>query len=216
MISPEIPVPYVLAYSGEAVPQRLSFAEDPMSGMLRLSHRAPRPRSDWTRGVLLARIRTHQRGEVMWRMLNRHRQWQCMIRHLCQVCAGPATDPATGRLWWVITETGFRATESAGGLTNAPPTCPACIPASLRFCPQLRKSATVYTVGGVEFAGVLADLYEPGPGGQAVFAGERNVFVGWEEFAILPYALATQMVVRLHGMEPAPHLSPEAALVVAS
>ncbi len=54
MISPEIPVPYVLVYSGEAVPQRPGFAEDPMSGMLRLSHRAPQPRSDWTRGVLLS------------------------------------------------------------------------------------------------------------------------------------------------------------------
>ncbi|GAA3145093.1 hypothetical protein GCM10010466_40240 [Planomonospora alba] len=196
----DIPAPYVLAYSGEAVTPRLIFTPDPLSGELRLSYHKPRPRSDWHRGVLLARTRTNRRGQVMWRMLNRHRQQECMAKGLCQVCAGPAADPATGRIWWVITETGWRGTNDSGGLTNAPPTCRACIPASLRWCPQLRKSAAVYTVGGYESAGVLADLYEPGPGGMPVFTGDHNRFVGWEEFALLPYALATQMVVHLNDM----------------
>ncbi|MBG0831580.1 hypothetical protein HS041_27995 [Planomonospora sp. ID67723] len=200
MTSSHIPVPYVLAYSGEAVRQRLTFAPDPSCGELRLSHQDPRPRSDWHRGVLLARVRTNRRGQIMWRHLNRRRQWECMTKDLCQVCKGPAADSRTGRLWWVITETGFRASSDSGGLTNAPPTCRPCIPTSLQWCPQLQKSAAVYTVAAAESAGVLADIYRPGPGGVPVFTGEHNAFVGWEEFSVLPFALATQMVVRLHDM----------------
>ncbi|GGS87783.1 hypothetical protein GCM10010156_52890 [Planobispora rosea] len=212
----EIPVPYVLAYSGEAVTPHLIFAEDSASGGLRLSHRDPRPRSDWHRDILLARVRTHRRGQVMWRMLNRRRQQECMTKRRCQVCAEPAADPDTGRIWWVITETGFRASSASGGLTNAPPTCLTCIPESLQWCPQLRKSAAVYTVGGIESVGVLADLYEPGPDRMPVFTGEHNVFVGWDEFAVLPYALATQMVVRLLDMTPAEHVAGSSTALVAA
>ncbi|MFD8560591.1 hypothetical protein ACFV1N_25240 [Streptosporangium canum] len=62
--------------------------------------------------------------------------------------------------------------------------------------------AAVYTVAAAESAGVLADLYDCGLNRTTVFTGKRNIFVGWDEFATLPYALATQMVVGLQDMAP--------------
>ncbi|WP_424533212.1 hypothetical protein ACOZ38_22840 [Sphaerisporangium viridialbum] len=193
-------VPYVIAWSDEAVQHPLLFADHRSSGGVRLTYPDSR-RSDWVNGVLRARIRQNRRGEPMWRMLNVRRQWRCMERDLCQVCGEPGTDPETGRVWWVITETAFRATGKDGGLTNAPPTCRACIPESLAYCPQLRKSAAVYTAAYSEPAGVLADVFEPGVGGAARRTG-HNVFVGFDEFALHPYVLATRMAVKLHDMRP--------------
>ena len=62
---------------------------------------------------------------------------------------------------------------------------------------MLRAGDTVCTVGRVEPAGVLADLYEPGP--MPVLTA-HNVYVSRDAFAHHPRALATSQVVRLHDV----------------
>jgi hypothetical protein len=206
-------VPYVIAWSGEAVEQPLAFMNDagesrrdfcePMVFLrerARLSYVDPHP-SDWVNGLLRARVGQDRSGEPLWRMLNTHRQWLCMMLGLCQVCGESAMDLETSRMWWVITETAFRATDAGEGLTNAPPTCPACIPESLALCPQLRKSSAVYTAAHAEPVGVLADVFFPSLSGGVAPVG-HNVFVGFDEMSRHSRVLATQLVVRLMDMTP--------------
>ncbi|MFI0422294.1 hypothetical protein [Spongiactinospora sp. 9N601] len=192
----------MIAWSGEAVEHRLLFAERHLSRDIRLAYPDPRP-DDWACGILRARSRQDRRGQPLWRMLNVRRQWLAMLGGLCQVCGMTGRDPLTGRVWWVITETAFRAMSRDSGLTNAPPTCLACIPESLAHCPRLRKSSAVYTVTRAEPVGVLADTFTPGPEGTAIHTG-HNVYVGFDEFAMHTSCLALQLVVRLEGMRREP------------
>ncbi|MGC5012981.1 hypothetical protein ACLQ2R_19640 [Streptosporangium sp. DT93] len=196
-------VPYVIAHADEAAPQPLWFTQRPLAGP-RLAYDDPR-RGDVVRGVLRARVLNNRRGAPQWRKLNTLRQWRCMERLLCQVCGGVATDPATGRIPWIMTATAFRTLpdDSAGGLTSAPPTCSACIPEALATCPQLHISSTVCTVARAEPAAVLADMFVPGQGGRAVPTGEYSVEVGLSEEALIPYALATQLIVRVYDLQTA-------------
>lgn len=62
---------------------------------------------------------------------------------------------------------------------------------------MLRVGATVCTVGRVEPAGVLADLYQPSP---VPTLTAHDVYVSWDAFAHHPRALATSQVVRLHDV----------------
>lgn len=96
-----------------------------------------------------------------------------------QVCGQAATDPGTGRIPWIMTDTAFRELpeDPAGGLTSAPPTCRACIPEALATCPQLGISSTVCTVARAQPAAVLADMFTPGPGQRAIPTGEHSVSV---------------------------------------
>ncbi|MER5644103.1 hypothetical protein [Streptosporangium sp. NPDC002524] len=199
----QLRVPYVIAHADEAVPQRLRFARHPL-GRLRLAYDDPR-RGDMAHGVLRARVLNNQRGAPQWRKLNTLRQWRCMVKNLCQVCGQVATDPETGRISWIMTDTAFRDIPDVAnsGYTSAPATCRACIPASLSMCPQLHVSSAVYTVARSEPAAVLADMFGPGPGGLAVHTGEHNVLVGLNEPHLLRNALATQLIVQVHDLQPA-------------
>ncbi|GAA4192553.1 hypothetical protein GCM10022252_34120 [Streptosporangium oxazolinicum] len=200
-------VPYVIAHAEEAVPQRLRFVRRPL-GRLRLAYDDPR-RGDMVDGVLRARVLTNRRGAPQWRMLNTLRQWRCMVRDLCQVCGQAATDPGTGRIPWIMTATAFRDIPDVpdSGYTSAPATCRACIPESLSMCPQLHVSSAVYTVARSEPAAVLADMFRPGSDGRPVHTGEHNVLVGLNEPHLLRRALATQLIVQVHDLRPAPHLA---------
>jgi SAM-dependent methyltransferase len=74
-------VPHVIAWSGEAIEHRVSFAKQYASGDVRLSYPDPLP-SAWVNGMLRARIRQNRRGEPLWRMRNVRRQWQCPIHEV--------------------------------------------------------------------------------------------------------------------------------------
>lgn len=133
-----------------------------------------------------------------------------MERNLCQVCGLPATDPKTSRIPWITTATAFREIPDRpdSGLTSAPATCAECIPESLATCPQLHVSSAVWTVARCEPAAILADMYRPGLNGKSVVhTGERNFFIDLNESGLLRYALATQLVIRIEDMQPAPHLA---------
>ncbi|MFI6179737.1 hypothetical protein ACIA8R_29630 [Nonomuraea sp. NPDC051191] len=196
-----MPVPAILARTAEAVYQQLIFRRHAGSeGGMRLEHINVNPRTDWRRGILLGRVHDTMRGDPIWRMLNHKRQWTMMRKNLCQVCRRSAVIPETGRISYVVTKTNFVASE-VDRLTNAPPTCRDCISLSLEWCPQLQNSSTAYTVARTEPAGVLADLFRPGVLGPVREA--KNVFVGWDEFARHPVALAKQMVVHLVDMQAA-------------
>jgi hypothetical protein len=195
------PVPYVTAWSDEVTSHCLAFANHPEAGGLRLTYTDPHP-NDWTYGVLRARQGLSRGGRPEWKLVNGRRQWRCMEHRLCQVCGGPATDPSTGRVWWLLAEDISNSTSDRGD-THAPPTCRACIPSALTYCPRLRKSATVYTVADAEPYGVLGNVFRPAPGGGAV-AVERNVMIQLDEFDCLTRVHAYQLVVLLSGLEKVP------------
>lgn len=205
--APAVPVPYVLAYSEEAVPQRLEFAYAAEAGGPRLTYADPRP-GDWINGVLRARVRTNRRGTVRWTKLNTRRQWECIGNGLCQVCKQPAADPG-GRIPWLLTGKVYQPIGEDGYGTSAPPTCRACIPPSLQHCPQLDpgKVPIVGTASYAEPAGVLGALFRHGPGGVAI-PFKDGLFVGWDEFARLTRVLAKLAVVRLHDFRPEPVPAP--------
>jgi hypothetical protein len=200
----DLRVPYVIAYSGEAIPQQLTF-QSRTPGGARLSY-VDSHRGDEVQGVLRARVRENRTGSPQWRKLNTLRQWRCMEKALCQVCGRPATDAHTGRILWIITATAFRQIvgHTNMGYTNAPPTCLTCIPEALATCPQLHTSADIYSVGRSDPAAILADMFVPGLNRRAVPTGEHNVFVHLSWTDLLPYALATQLIVRLHDLQPLP------------
>lgn len=204
-------VPYVIAYANELVEDPISF--EWYAGKQRLAYLQPRP-SDWvqppapwragTSRILRARVRDlrdkpARRGSERMRKLNARRQWRCMDRLLCQVCGGPATDPESGRIPWLVTSTVFEATGEDSGRTNTPPCCWNCIPKAMEEC-AFRDDFTLYTVASTTSAGVLADVYAPGVAGSG-FLTKHNAFVswGWPEFH--PRALAVAQVIELHGMK---------------
>ncbi|MGJ6964968.1 hypothetical protein ACSDR0_23965 [Streptosporangium sp. G11] len=199
----QLRVPYVIAHADEAAPQHLRFTRRPLGG-LRLAYEDPR-RGDMAHGALRVRVLNNRRGAPQWRMLNTLRQWRCMEKLLCQVCGEPATDPESGRIPWIMTDTAFRELphEPTGGLTSAPPTCRACIPEALATCPQLHISSAVCTVARAIPAAVLADMFTPGPGGRAIPTGEHNVEISLSEDTLLTHALATQLIVQVHDLRPA-------------
>ncbi|MBG0818607.1 hypothetical protein [Planomonospora sp. ID82291] len=204
---PKIRVPYVIARSGEIVNQHPRFVSK-LGGGLRLAYDRPRP-NDWAHGVLRVRVRTTREGQPQWRLLNTRRQWECMEKNLCQVCGEVATDPVSGRIPWIMTETAFRDVpgEPGNGYTSAPATCRACIGDALALCPRLHISSAVCTVAYAEPVAVLAEVFQPGPGRRAVHTGEHNVFVRLDDEVLLPRVLATQLIVKVHDLQPAPLLA---------
>ncbi|GAA2374243.1 hypothetical protein GCM10010404_32200 [Nonomuraea africana] len=125
-----------------------------------------------------------------------------MLHRLCQVCGDSAVDRATGRIWWLLAD-GPNGAPGTAGYTNAPPTCLTCIPDALVSCPRLRRGAVVYSVGGSEPYGVVADLFEPSTGGRAIQV-QRNVSIQLDEFRRLEHALAKQLLVLLSDLEREP------------
>lgn len=192
-------VPYVISLEGEAVMHPLAFKPYPAAGGLRLTYQSPDPR-DWDLGVLRARVGRRE-GRPIYQRMNTYRQWRCMIDRRCQGCGRSATDPATGRVWWLLaSESGDNVEE---GWASAPPICRPCIPAAVAICPHLREHAALYSVGGSEPFAVLAHLYRPGRGDRAVL-DERSVMVGLDEFRRLTRALALELRVRLWDAVRAP------------
>ncbi|MGI5161367.1 hypothetical protein [Microbispora sp. CA-102843] len=87
--------------------------------------------------------------------------------------------------------------------TTAPPVCRDCIPLSLELCPQLHTAPILCTAAAAEPVGVLGDVFQSGPRGEAVVSRE-NVFVEWDAAAVLPRVLAKLAVVELQDMQPEP------------
>lgn len=205
-------VPYVIAFANEIVEAPLWFEE--YRDEVRLSYVKPRL-NDWVNGILRARVkdlrlRPDKRGSERMRKLNTRRQWRCMDKLLCQVCAEPATGRATGRIPWLLTKTVFEETGPDSGRTNAPPCCWSCVPKALEQCQMLQDdNFLLCTVAGVTSAGVLADTYKPlglpypyaGPILNPVLA-EHNVFVAWDAHRYHATALAVAQVVELHDIRP--------------
>lgn len=199
--TPAVRVPYITAWSEEASSHCLAFTHHPESGGMRLTYTDPHS-NDWMYGVLRARQGINRGGRPEWKLVNTLRQWRCMEYRLCQVCGKPATDPATGRVWWLLADD-VASTAPGQGYTNAPPTCRACIPDALTYCPRLRTAATAYTVADAEPYAVLAHVFRPVPSGGAVVV-DRSVMVQLEEFDRLTRALAHQLVVLLSGLQRTP------------
>lgn len=186
--------PAVVAHEGEALTQQVIFVNHPTGPRLR--HARPRP-GDWGYGVLRARQKTNNRGRPIFPKVHTRRQWQYIDLGLCQICSRPALDHESGRWSWLLSDDGKSADQ---GYTNAPPTCRDCIPEAIEQCPHLRKAAAIYTVGGYEPYGVLANLYVPL--GELALPLAEGVELTLSDNR-LGKALATQLLVRLHDLQPA-------------
>lgn len=193
-------VPYVTAYDGEDVAYRLALAPHPEStDGRRLSYADP-AETDWMFGVLWHRHGMTRTGSPQWSLVNTVRQRRCMLRALCQVCGGPATDE-NGLIWWVMAEEPGRAA-TGEPFTNAPPCCRPCIPEARELCPRLRRSSQVYTARGVEPYGVVAEVYRPI--GRNLLAAGQTTELPLDAFLRLEYALAKQLLVTMDDLRPVP------------
>ncbi|MER5646589.1 hypothetical protein [Streptosporangium sp. NPDC002524] len=195
--------PYVTPYAEESLDLPLAFewaAEGP-----RLTYRDALPQ-EWMFGVLWARCGTAQEGKILWHMVHTLRQRRCMLKRLCRVCGKPATDPDTGRVCWILPSAladDFRSSWP----TAHPPTCKAHVGEALTACPYLRREAPVVcTVGDYFPVGVLANLYGEDDGGRVVET-RHQIAIGLDEFHLLPRALATQLIVQISDLQPAPQES---------
>ncbi|AQZ62784.1 unnamed protein product [[Actinomadura] parvosata subsp. kistnae] len=199
--APRLPVPYVTAYEGEAVPYTLTAISDPGATRgARLAFPDHLP-ADWMWGTLWHRQGVSQTGAPLFGRVNTCRQRRCMRLGLCQVCGGNARDPRTGRLWWVLACPPWY-TAAGEPYLNSPPTCPACIPMARRLCPKLGAESPVYTAARVEPYGVLGDLHRLA-GGHGVPLVQEKVVVSFEEFQRLEFTLATQLLGVLEELRPA-------------
>lgn len=195
--------PYVTPYEEENLALPLAFERS--AGSTRLTYRDALP-DEWMFGALWARCGTAQRGKVQWNMVHTLRQRECMLDRVCRVCGKPATDPDTGRIPWIM------PSAPAGGLRSAmptahPPTCKACVGEALATCPHLRREAPVVcTVGDSYEIGVLANVYDQDRRGRLVEIAHQ-IPIGLDEFRLLGQALATQLIVCIEDLQPAPHLA---------
>ncbi|MEV4096807.1 hypothetical protein [Streptosporangium saharense] len=181
--------PYITPYAEESVELPLTFERG------RLSYRDAVP-GEWMFGALWARCGAVRDGTVLWAMVHTLRQRRCMLKKLCRVCGRSATDPATGRLWWVTPAPVTGMTWPTVG----PPICRDHVTEALTSCPRLRRgSPAVYTVGDYTPIGILANLYTHD--GQ-VTETRHQVAIGLDDTHLLPYALATQLIVSLHDLSP--------------
>ncbi|GAA3199418.1 hypothetical protein GCM10010486_81560 [Nonomuraea roseoviolacea subsp. carminata] len=186
--------PYVIGWTGEAQNPPLKWV--PRHGGLRLSYAVPH-RDDFRNGVLLLRQSQNRTGRPDFKTVNTLRQWRCMDKRLCQVCARSAVDRETGRIWWLLSS-GYGG--DGDGYTNAPPTCPACIPEAISRCSHLRRNAAVFTVGDCYPFGVRADVFVPYLPPLVPF--ERNAVVRFDDYD-MHHALARELLMRLHDVQPA-------------
>jgi hypothetical protein len=192
-------VPYVTAHDGEDILYHLALAphREATDGQ-RLSYIDAVP-TDWMFGVLWHRHGVSRAGAPEWKRVNTIRQRRCMRHLLCQVCGQSAVDDA-GRIWWVMAEEPG-LTAAGEPFTNAPPTCPTCIPEARMLCPRLRKTAQVYTASSAEPYGVVADVHRPV--GRRLLVVEQTAELPLDAFHRLEYALAKQLLVTLDGLTPA-------------
>ncbi|MEV0616890.1 hypothetical protein AB0I81_26465 [Nonomuraea sp. NPDC050404] len=196
---PRLRVPYITAYSEEALSHPLMFVPDPGATDGRRLSYADAVREDFQFGVLWARHGLHRGGRPEWKMVNSIRQRRCMMHLLCQVCGRSAAEP-NGRIPWLVADD-LDDDPAVKGYTNAPPTCAACAPESVAACPRLRQGATVYTAGRAEPYGVLANVLRPSRG--KIITVERHRVIPLDAFHLLEYALAVQLVVTLDDLQPA-------------
>lgn len=190
MAATVLPVPYVAAYSSETVALNLAVIHDVWAlSQRRLSYTDPAA-SDWAMGVLWARQKTHRHGKPQYDELHTLRQRECMLHRLCQVCAGPAVNPATGLLTWVF----HKEVHSAAGRLSKPPTCPQCIPEVRAACPRLQQEAHVYTSPNYEPWGVKGIVVSAG--------GSTRQDVPLTDLVTLEYTLARALTVYVSGLRP--------------
>ncbi|MFG1956943.1 hypothetical protein [Nonomuraea sp. NPDC049028] len=186
--------PYVIGWTGEAQQHALRWRRHRDGDTLAyLDHRA----SDYAYGVLRLRQGQQMTGKPNFKTVNTRRQWRCMDKRLCQVCAQPAVDPDTGRIWWLLSS-GYG--DGGDGYTNAPPTCPACVPQAISQCAHLRRNAAVFTVADCSPYGVRSDLFAPHL--PPLMPYEWNAIVAFDDHDVR-HVLARELLMRLHDVRPA-------------
>ncbi|MBT2229175.1 hypothetical protein [Nonomuraea sp. NEAU-A123] len=186
--------PYVIGWTGET--QNLPLKWVPHRGGRRLSYVVSH-RDDFRNDVLRLRQGQTRAGRPDFRTVNTLRQWRAMEKRLCQVCARSAVDRAMGRIWWLLSS-GYGG--DGDGYTNAPPTCPACIPEAISQCSHLRRNAAVFTVGDCSPYGVRADVFVPNL--PPVVPFERNAVLRFDDYN-MHHVLARELLMRLQDVRPA-------------
>ncbi|MEV4095992.1 hypothetical protein [Streptosporangium saharense] len=193
MVTVGLRKPYITPYAEESVELPLVFERG------RLSYRDALP-GEWMFGALWARCGSRREGKILWAMVHTLRQRRCMLKGLCRVCGRSATDPMTGRLWWVLSSAPVG--KATSWPTVGPPTCREHVTEALSTCPHLRRGRPfVCTVGDHTPIGVLANLYGHDDTGRVVET-RHQMAIGLDETHLLPRALATQLLVSLRDVRP--------------
>ncbi|WP_433366884.1 hypothetical protein [Streptosporangium sp. CA-115845] len=191
--------PYITPYAEETLDLPLTF--EWADGVHRLTYRDALL-GERMFGALWARCGTAQEGRILWPMVHTLRQRRCMLNRLCRVCGEPATDPDTGRITWIMPFAAPGALRSTMSTAN-PPICKAHLGEALATCPHLRVGAPVVcTVSDYFPIGVLANLYGEAGHGRVVETHHQR-HIGLDEFNRLHRALATQLIVQVHDLQPA-------------
>ncbi|WP_440100003.1 hypothetical protein [Streptosporangium sp. H16] len=197
VVATELRKPYVTPYAEENLDLPLAF--EWQAGAPRLTYRDALPQ-EWMFGTLWARCGTARKGKIQWHLVHTLRQRRCMLKRLCRVCGGPATDPDTGRVWWIL-PTSLAGDFQSPWPTAHPPTCKAHISEALTACPYLRREIPVVcTARGYSPVAVLSNLYGLDDAGRVVETSHQ-IPVGLNEPHLLKRALATQLIVQITDLQ---------------
>lgn len=191
-------------WTGERRDDPLRFVWDPAADTIRLAYLDPVD-GDWEHGALWLRHSQDRTGRFLWKAINTPRTRVMMRDHLCMVCSSSCVRPEDGRIWWLFVNDPDTTPDGAP-ITNLLPTCPACIPESVKTCPRLVERSRVVTVASAEPYAVTADIYKPSELDEmpVKVAHEVNIAYGQGHDALLPFALGKQPWVLLHDMRDEP------------
>ncbi|MFI9552663.1 hypothetical protein [Nonomuraea endophytica] len=186
-------------WTGERRALPMAFRWDPAVEDIRLSYLDPAD-DDFEHGVLWVRHGQDRSGLYRWKAVNTPRTREMLRDHLCMVDSASCVGD-DGRIWWLFVDDPASAPDGMP-ITNLPPTCPACIPESLKTCPRLIDRFRIVSVAATEPYAVTADLYMPSELDETPvkFAHEVNIPYGQGHDRLLRVALGKQPWVRLIDM----------------
>lgn len=191
-------------WTGERLDVPLFFAWDPNIANIRLSYLDPDD-SDWELGALWVRHSQDRTGLYKWKAINTPRTRLMMREHLCMVCTESCVRD-DGRTWWLFVNDPDTDPDGTP-ITNLPPTCPGCIPESLKTCPRLVERSRIVTVADTEPYAITADLYMPSTLDEMPVKAVHEVNLRLDSDdapELLPLALAKQPWLRLLDMRDEP------------
>lgn len=192
------PVPWVTAWTGEAIPAQRVREHHGIGGRgLGLVDEVP---ADRALDVLWVRMPATRAGAPDFPTMHALRQRTALFRGLCQVCGGQVGDGTEGPLF-MMAAAGRPIGE--GERTMSSPVHDPCALTAARACPPLRRRGHVaarvsYTVPW----GVQGLLYDPGTLEQIPSDRHGLHSVPYTDAAALRWVLATRYVVTLHGVRP--------------
>lgn len=139
-----VTVPYIAAWSGEAVPSHPLMASVAVLGLAYVDEKP----HDRAYGVLWhRRNNTPGAGRPLFGEVHSRRQLEAMRDLKCQVCGEPADEDRDGVLWLLEDERGRWPDWPNGLVTSHPPVCLPHAREAVTACPHLARGWVAVRVG---------------------------------------------------------------------